>query len=132
MTGPVLSWIVKVRVTEVPRLPQASVAVQCALITRVEPQPAVLLSSTYVALAVPLQISLALAPLFQLFRAARLPAPSHSTVLSEGAVTTGAVVSWIVKVRVAELELLPRASATVQCALTTRVAPQPGVLLSST
>ena len=46
VTGGVVSSIVKVLEVEVPRLPQASVAVQCALNTRVEPHPAVLLSST--------------------------------------------------------------------------------------
>ncbi len=71
----------------------ASVAVQWALITRVAPQPATLLSSTYTGVAAPLHTSLALAPFFQSSKAARLPAPSHSTVLSAGAVTTGAVVS---------------------------------------
>src|SRR5437879_3187088 len=114
--GPVLSLIVKVRETDVPVLPQASAAVQCALITRVAPQPATLLSSTYTGVAAPLQASLALAPLFQLLSAARLPAPSHSTVLSAGAVTTGGVSSSTVMVWLHEEEL-PHSSVAVQVRL---------------
>src|SRR6266446_803426 len=129
-SGGVLSLIVKVLLPEVPVLLQASVEVQWALITTVPPQPGVLLSCTYTGAAVVPQVSLALAPLFQAFRAAVLPAPSHSTVTSAGAVTSGGVLSLIVKVLLPEVPVLLQASVEVQCAWITMVPPQPGVLLS--
>src|SRR5437762_13463210 len=67
-------------------------------------------------MSVPLPTSLAVAPLFQLFSAARLPAPSHSTVLSAGAVTTGGVLSSTVMVWLHEAEL-PHSSVAVQVRL---------------
>src|SRR5439155_76852 len=130
--GSVVSTIVKIRLAETAALLHASVAVQCAVITRVAPQPGTLLSSTYTGVTAPLQISLALAPAFQVASAVVLPVPSHSTLSLAGGVRLGSVVSTIVKVRLAETAASFLASVAVQCAVITRVAPQPGTLLSST
>ena len=112
IVGLVVSSIVKVLLAEVPVLPQASVEVQWAVITRVPPQPGVLLSSTYVGVDAPLQVSLALAPFFQVFKAVVLPAPSHSTIWLAGAVTVGGVVSLTVMVWVQVL-LWPQESVAL-------------------
>src|SRR5580765_5992644 len=88
-----VSWIVKVLLKDVPVFPHASVAVQWAVITRVAPHPGTLLSSTYTGLAAPLHVSNALAPPCHAVNAAPFPAPSHSTMVLLGAVTTGGVVS---------------------------------------
>src|SRR5206468_9965813 len=110
----------------------ASVAVPCRRSSGLAPQPGTLLSSTYTGVTAPLQISLALAPAFQVASAVVLPVPSHSTLSLAGGVRLGSVVSTIVKVRLAETAAVLHASAAVQCAVITRVAPQPGTLLSST
>src|SRR5258706_1095918 len=80
----------------------------------------------------PLQISLALAPAFQVASAVVLPVPSHSALSSAGVQTLANVVSPILNVQLAQTAELLHASVAVQCALITRVAPQPGALLSST
>src|SRR5204863_8643983 len=110
----------------------ASVSVQCAVIPPVPTRRSSVLSSTYTGVTAPLQMSLALAPAFQVASAVVLPVPSHSTLSLAGGVRLGSVVSTIVKVRLAETAALLHASVAVQCAVITRVAPQPGTLLSST
>src|SRR5204863_6898511 len=109
-----------------------SAAVQCAVITRVAPQPGTLLSSTYTGVTAPLQLSFPTRRSSDLASAVVLPVPSHSTLSLAGGVRLGSVVSTIVKVRLAETAGRLHAWVAVQCAVITRVAPQPGTLLSST
>src|SRR6185503_795907 len=96
--GAAVSTIVKVLLAEVVVLLHASVAVQCAVTTRVLPHPGPLLSSTYIGVTAPLQMSLAVAAFFQVLNALVLPEPSHSSVALAGGVRLGAAVSTIVKV----------------------------------
>src|SRR5205085_1490150 len=105
--GAVLSTIVNVAEV-LDALPQSSVAVNVTVALPVLPQPSLrppklLLHDTA------LQTSFAVAPPFEAshaFNAARLPPPSHSTVMPDAdVVTDGAFVSLTVTICTADVEL---------------------------
>ena len=124
ISGLVVSSIVNVAEEEL-LFPQSSVAVKVTVAEPVAPQSSLKPSKSLLQVTPP-QISEAVAPplLFNhAFKAAVLPAPSHSTVSSEAAVISGLVVSSIVNVAVVEL-LLSQSSVTVNVTVTVPVAPQ--------
>src|SRR5204863_3675455 len=104
----------------------ASVSVQCAVIPPVPTRRSSVLSSTYTGVTAPLQMSLALAPAFQVASAVVLPVPSHSTLSLAGGVRLGSVVSTIVRAEVPTSALLSRREVVCRLALDTHDAPQPG------
>ena len=114
-------------------LPQSSVAVKVTVALPVAPQSS-LSPSKSLDQVTPLQMSLAAAPPWlasQALRASVLPAPSHSTVSSEEAVSMdGAVVSSMVNVAVVSL-LLPQSSVAVKVTVTAPVAPQRSLSVAS-
>src|SRR5690606_3689477 len=129
ITGAVVSSMVKVA-NVFTLLPHSSVAVKVTVALPVIPQPSLnvvklLLQTT------PLQVSLADAPPFEASHAASsapLPKPSHSTVIScAGMVTTGLVVSSIVKVAGVSVLLLPHSSVAVKVTVALPVIPQPSL-----
>src|SRR5688572_27549097 len=120
-----VSAMVKVAEVEAAR-PQSSVAVKVTVAEPVAPQPSEspAKSSDHVT---PPQSSVAVAPPRLASQAAScvaLPAPSHSTTRSAAGVTSGGMVSAIVKV--AEVEAArPQSSVAVKVTVAEPVAPQP-------
>ena len=121
--GLVVSSIVKVAVV-LDSLPQSSVAVNSTVAAPVAPhksdKPSKLFDQTTSeqsseAVAPPLLVN-------QACKAAVLPSPSHSTVISEAGVIVGSVTSCIVNVASVE-ELNPQASVTVNNTVAEPVAP---------
>ena len=94
-------------------LPQASVAVNITVALPVAPQRSLRASKSWV-IVVALQLSVAEAPARNAAKSAGLPAPSHSTVMSAGAVMLGGVLSVTVMVCVhVVLAVLPQSSVAL-------------------
>ena len=106
-------------------LPQSSVAVNVTVAPPVAPHAAFKASKSFVQITPP-HASVASAPPLPASHASRsamLPAPSHSTVSSAAASTSGAVVSSMVNVAVV-LVALPQLSVAVKITVAEPVAPQ--------
>ena len=119
-----MSSIVKVAVVDV-ALPQSSVAVNVTVAAPVAPQSSLNASKSFVHITPP-HASVAVAPPLlssQFERSTLLPAPSHSTVASAAAITSGAVVSSMVNVAVVDVAL-PQSSVAVKVTVAAPVAPQ--------
>jgi len=106
--------------------PHSSVAVKVTTVVPVSPHKSDGVSISVDQIIIPPQISEAVAPAFDVNHAvnsARFPAPSHSTVMSDAAISMlGAVVSTILKVAVVDA-VFPQSSVAVNVTKASPVCP---------